>query len=97
MTGIQAAPTASCTCGSVPPAKGAELVAARGALASVDGRIRAGGIEQDVAFEAPAPQVAASITAARHAKYDRYGPSTVRTVVSAQAVASTLRSVPRAG
>ena len=69
----------------------------RRALASADGRIRAGGIEQDVAFEAPAPQVAASVTAAYHAKYNRYGPSIVGTVVSAQAVASTLRLVPRAG
>ena len=68
----------------------------RRALASAEGRIRAGGIEQDVAFEAPAPEVAASITAAYHAKYDRYGPSIVGTVVSAQAVASTLRLVPQA-
>jgi hypothetical protein len=41
------------------------------------------------------PEVAASVTAAYHAKYDRYGPSIVGTVVSAQAVASTLRLVPR--
>jgi len=69
----------------------------RRALASGEGRIRAGGIEQDIAFEAPAPQVAASITAAYHTKYDRYGPSIVGTVVSPEAVASTLRLVPRAG
>jgi hypothetical protein len=54
----------------------------RRALASGDGRIRAGGIEQDVAFEVPAPQVAANITAAYHAKYEQYGPSIVGTVVS---------------
>lgn len=58
----------------------------RRALASADGRIRAGGIEQDVACEVPAPQVAARITAAYHAKYDRYGSSIVGTVVSARAV-----------
>jgi len=69
----------------------------RRALASGDGRIRAGGIEQDVALEVAAAQVAASITAAYHAKYDRYGPSIVGTVVSPEAVASTLRLVPRAG
>jgi hypothetical protein len=69
----------------------------RRALASGDGRIRAGGIEQDVALEVAAPQVAASITAAYHAKYDRYGPSIVGTIVSAQAVASTLLLVPRTG
>jgi hypothetical protein len=69
----------------------------RRALASGDGRIRAGGIERDVALEVAAPQVAASITAAYHAKYDRYGPSIVGTVVSPEAVGSTLRLVPRAG
>ena len=37
------------------------------------------------------------ITAAYHAKYDRYGPSIVGTVVSAEAVVSTLRLVPRPG
>jgi hypothetical protein len=68
----------------------------RRALASGAGRIRAGAVEQDVAFEAPAPQVAASITAAYHAKYDRYGPRIVGTVVSPEAVASTLRLVRRA-
>ncbi len=69
----------------------------RRALASGEGRIRAGGLEQDVALEGAAPDVAASVTAAYHAKYDRYGPSIVGTVVSAEAVASTLRLVPRAG
>ena len=69
----------------------------RRAMASGEARIRAGGLEQDVALEIAAPDVAASITAAYHAKYDRYGPSIVGTVVSAEAVASTLRLVPRAG
>ena len=69
----------------------------RRALASGEGRIRAGGLEQDVALEVATPDVAATITAAYHAKYDRYGPSIVGTVVSAEAVASTLRLVPRAG
>ena len=68
----------------------------RRAIASGQGRIRADGIEQDVDFETAAPQVAASITAAYHAKYDRYGPSIVGTVVSPEAVASTLRLVPQA-
>ena len=69
----------------------------RRAMASGEARIRAGGLEQDVALEVAAPDVAASITAAYHAKYDRYGPSIVGTVVSAEAVVSTLRLVPRAG
>lgn len=69
----------------------------RQAVASGEGRIRAGGVERVVAFEAPAPDVAVSITAAYHAKYDRYGPRIVGTVVSPEAVASTWPLVPRAG
>jgi hypothetical protein len=69
----------------------------RRALASGVGRIRAGGVEPDVAFEAPAPETNDGITAAYHAKNDRYGPKIVGTVVSPEAVASTLRLVPRAG
>lgn len=65
------------------------------ALKSGEGRLRAGGVERDVAFEEPAPESAAGITAAYHAKYDRYGPRIVGTVVSAEAVRSTLRLVPR--
>ena len=65
------------------------------ALASGEGRIRAGGVERDVAFEVPASELADGITAAYHAKYDRYGPSIVGTVVSPEAVRSTLRLVPR--
>lgn len=65
------------------------------ALKSGAGRIRVGGIERDVAFEQPGPEVASDITAAYHAKYDRYGPAIVGTVVSPEAVRSTLRLVPR--
>lgn len=65
------------------------------ALRSGEGRIRAGGVERDVAFEVPGPEVADGVTAAYHAKYDRYGPRIVGTVVSAEAARSTLRVVPR--
>ena len=64
------------------------------ALASGRGRIRAGGVERDVAFEVPEPEVNAAVSAAYHAKYDRYGPSIVGTVVSPDAVASTFRLMP---
>lgn len=67
----------------------------RRALASGEGRVRAGGTERDVAFEAAGPETAAAVTAAYHAKYDRYGPKIVGTVVSAEAERSTLRLVPR--
>ena len=67
----------------------------RRARSSSQGRIRAGGVECDVAFEVPKPEVAASVSAAYHAKYDRYGARMVGTVVSEEAERSTLRVVPR--
>jgi hypothetical protein len=60
------------------------------AMRSGRGRIRAGGVERDVTFEVPGADVADAVTAAYHAKYDRYGASIVGTVVSAEAVRSTL-------
>ena len=65
------------------------------ALRSGDGRIRAGGVERDVAFEVPGPEVEEDLHAAYHAKYDRHGPRIVGTVVSPEAARSTLRLVPR--
>jgi hypothetical protein len=65
------------------------------ALKSGQGRVRAGGIEREVAFAQPGPEVAGDITAAYHAKYDRYGPAIVGTVVSPEAVRSTMRLLPR--
>jgi len=65
------------------------------ALASGEGRVRAGGVERDIAFEVPGSDVDTDLSAAYHAKYDRYGPSIVGTVVSPEAARSTLRLVPR--
>jgi hypothetical protein len=65
------------------------------ALRSGDGRIRAGGLQRDVAFETPGAEIEPAVTAAYHAKYDRYGPRMVGSVVSGDAVGSTLRLVPR--
>jgi hypothetical protein len=67
----------------------------RHALAAGAGRVRTGGVERDVAFEQQRRDTGAPVTAAHHAKYDRYGPATVSTVVSPDAVWSTLRLVPR--
>jgi hypothetical protein len=64
------------------------------ALRSGEGRIGAGGVERDVRFEVPEPDVADDVTTAYHAKYDRYGPAIVGSVVSAEAVRSTLRLLP---
>jgi hypothetical protein len=65
------------------------------ALSSGEGRVRGGGVERDVAFEEPGAAVDADLHAAYHAKYDRYGPSIVGTVVSPEVARSTLRLVPR--
>jgi hypothetical protein len=65
------------------------------ALASREGRIRAGGIERDVTFEVPGAGIDEALDGAYHAKYDRYGPRMVGTVVSPEAARSTLRLVPR--
>jgi hypothetical protein len=67
----------------------------RRAKASGLGRIRAGGRERDVTFETPEAEMAEPLHRAYHAKYDRYGPAIVGSVVSAQAAAATLRLIPR--
>jgi hypothetical protein len=67
----------------------------RRAKTSGAGRIRAGGLERDVSFAGPAPSVHDGIDAAYHAKYDRYGPEIVGTVVGPEAEAVTIRLVPR--
>jgi hypothetical protein len=67
----------------------------RRAKGSAEGRIRAGGVERDVAFEVPGSEVDQALNDAYHAKYDRYGPGMVRTVVSPEAARSTLRLLAR--
>ena len=69
----------------------------RRAKSSGIGRIRAGGVERDVSFDEAETGVHAAIDAAYHAKYDRYGPRIVGSVVGPQAEALTIRLVPRTG
>jgi hypothetical protein len=57
----------------------------RRAIAAGEGRIRCGGADTDVTFAAPGDDVQATIDAAYHAKYDRYGPSIVGSVVGPDA------------
>ena len=66
----------------------------RYATISGRGRIRADGIERDVDFVVPGDDVHPAVDAAYHAKYDRYGPQIVGTVVGAKAAPGTLRLVP---
>ena len=67
----------------------------RRAKASGVGRIRAGGVERDVVFGAADPGVNSDIDAAYHAKYDAYGPTTVRHVIGQNARHVTIRLQPR--
>lgn len=66
----------------------------RRALASGTGSIRAGGVERAVAFEAAPEEAQGAIDAAYHAKYDRYGPRIVGSVVGPASYAATFRVVP---
>jgi hypothetical protein len=67
----------------------------RRAKASGAGRIRAGGVERDVAFAEADHDVHADIDASYHAKYDHYGERLVATVVGPEAAAVTIKLVPR--
>jgi hypothetical protein len=64
------------------------------ALRSGRGRIRAGAVECDVVFAVPDADVAGAVTAAYHAKYDRYAACDRRDGGSAEAVRATLRVLP---
>jgi hypothetical protein len=65
----------------------------RRALATGAGRIRAGGIEQDVAFADADPGVHGAIDRTYHAKYDRFGPGPVGHVTGPDAHPVTIRLV----
>lgn len=65
------------------------------AQASGTGRIRAGGVEKDVTFTVAAASAHPDIDAAYHAKYDRYGPRIVGSVVGANAMETTLKLEPQ--
>jgi hypothetical protein len=67
----------------------------RRAKTSGSGRIRAGGVERDVTFAEADPGTHAAIDAAYHAKYDRYGPQIVGSVVGPAVAPLTIRLVPR--
>ena len=66
----------------------------RRATQSGTGRVRIGSVEKDVVFEDGADAPHAAIDSALRAKYDRYGPGPVRTIVGPSAAEVTLRVVP---
>ena len=88
-------PSARATTSTSGPPTAGTTRGSSGRCAPAQGRIQAGGVERDVAFEGPVPTLTTALHAAYHAKYDRYGPSIVGTVVSPEAARSTLRLVPR--
>lgn len=67
------------------------------AVRSGVGRVRAGGLERDVIFAPSGDDPHPAIDAAYHAKYDRYGPAIVGSVVDEQAAAATIRLLLRTG
>ena len=75
-------------------ARGPENGWFRRAVESGLGRISSGGVEKDVTFE-PTSEQSAEITAAYHAKYDRYGPGPVGAVTGDDVLGTTLRVRPQ--
>jgi hypothetical protein len=68
----------------------------RGTQARGEGRIRAGGVDKDVAYvEEPAPEVNDQIDAAYRTKYRRYAASIIDSIISLEARSATLKLVPR--
>ena len=66
----------------------------RRAKASRTGRIRAGGVERDVAFVDAAPETHTAVDAAYEEKYRRHPASVVATVVGPAAAETTFRLAP---
>jgi hypothetical protein len=63
----------------------------RRAQASGVGHVSVGGVEKDVTFAAPDAGVHPALDAALHAKYDRYGPGPVGSIVGPDVADVTLR------
>lgn len=66
----------------------------RRAVRAGRGRINSGGVEKDVTFEPAPADLSKQITAAYHAKYDRYGPAPVGAVTGDDVLQTTLRVMP---
>jgi hypothetical protein len=67
----------------------------RSVLRYPQGRVRAGGVERDVAFQEPDDADHDAIDHAYQTKYARYGSSYVDPMVSPEATAATLRLIAR--
>jgi hypothetical protein len=60
-----------------------------------EGRIRAGGVQQDVTFDDADPGISDVVDAAYRAKYRRYAGSILKSVLTPEARAATIKLVPR--
>src|SRR3979409_1038673 len=67
----------------------------RGTQERHEGRIRAGGVEQDVAFVDADHEIDDEIDAAYRAKYRRYAGGILNSVLTPQARSTTMKLVPR--
>lgn len=68
----------------------------RRALIAGVGRIRAGGMTHDVAFELAEPAIHTDLDAALHAKYDRFGPGPIGAITGDDVLETTLLVSPLA-
>jgi hypothetical protein len=67
----------------------------RGTQERHEGRIRAGGVQQDVTFMDADHDLDAEVDAAYRAKYRRYAGSILNSVLTPEARSTTLKLVPR--
>lgn len=67
----------------------------RGTRARHEGRVEAGGVEKDVAFEDVDGEINDAVDAAYRTKYRRYSANTIQRITSATAGSTTLRLLPR--
>jgi hypothetical protein len=67
----------------------------RGIQETHKGRIRAGGVQQDVTFVDADPDINAEVDAAYRAKYRRYAGRILDSVLTPEAQVATLELVPR--
>ncbi|MFG2777988.1 DUF2255 family protein [Streptomyces prunicolor] len=66
----------------------------RGTRARHEGRIEAGGVEKDVAFEDVDGTVNDAVDAAYRTKYGRYSANTIQRITSSTAGSTTMRLLP---
>jgi hypothetical protein len=67
----------------------------RGTQARHQGHVNAGGVSKDVSFADPDGDIGDELDAAYRAKYRRYSPGIVNSILTEQARSATLKLVPR--